>query len=178
MKALIDFLPVVVFVVAYVLSGSIFVATAWILAASAAQLTLTWLIWRKFEKIHLFTFGVLLIFGAATLILRDPRFIQWKPTIATWCLAVGFYASTRIGKKPVMERLLGTKMTLPGEVWKNLTVFWSLFFLVSGGANLYVFMNYTESFWVYFKLYGQLGLTLIFLILQSIYISRKVKAAG
>ena len=177
MKTLIDFLPVIVFVAVYAISGDIFTATAWLLVATAAQLTITWLVWRRFDKVHLFAFAVLVLFGAATLILREPRFIQWKPTIATWGLALAFYGSTVIGKKSIMERILGSRLQTTSEVWTTLTRFWATFFFVSGAANLYVFMTYSEAFWVYFKLYGQLGLTVVFLILQTIYISRKVKAA-
>ena len=178
MKTLIDFLPVIVFVAVYAISGDIFTATLWLLVATAAQLTTTWLMWRRFDKVHLFTFGLLALFGAATLILREPRFIQWKPTIATWCLALAFYGSTVIGKKSIMERILGGRMQTSPEVWITLTRLWAVFFIVSGAANLYVVMNYSEAFWVYFKLYGQLGLTVVFLILQTIYISRKIKTAS
>ena len=177
MKLLADFFPIVVFVIAYFVSSSIFVATIWLIAATSLHLAIGWFFFHHLDRVYFFTFLLLLLFGGATLIFREPRLIQLKPTIATWLMAVVFYASNFIGKKPLIERLLGAKLSLPSLAWRRLTEMWAAFFLVSGAANLFVMMSFSEAFWVSFKLYGQLALTLIFLVIQGIYVSRRIKTA-
>lgn len=177
MKLLADFFPIVVFVVAYFVSDSIFVATVWLMAATSLYLAIGWFFFRRLDRIYFFTFLLLLIFGGATLILRDPRLIQLKPTIATWLMAIIFYASNFIGRKPLIEKVLGSRMELPSLAWRRLTEMWAVFFLVSGAVNLFVVMSFSEAFWVSFKLYGQLILTLIFIVIQGIYVSLRMKTA-
>lgn len=172
MKLFLDFLPIVAFVGAYFMTRDIYYATAWLIVGSALLVTGNWLIFRKVEKMHLFTFILLLVFGGATLLFRQPLLIQWKPTIATWLLALVCLGSRYIGKKPLMERIMGSKIELPREIWLKVTDMWAIFFLFSGAANLFVFTQFSESAWVAFKLYGQLSLTIIFLIFQAIYLSR------
>ncbi len=172
MKLFLDFLPIIAFVVAYFTTGDIYYATAWLIVGSAFLVTASWFIFRKIDKMHLFTFLLLLLFGGATLLFREPLLIQWKPTIATWALSLVCFGSKYIGKRPLMERIMGSKIELPRKIWLILTDMWAAFFLFSGTANLYVFTQFSESAWVSFKLYGQLGLTLIFLVLQAIYLSR------
>ncbi len=174
MKLFLDFLPIIAFVTAYFISSDIYTATAWLIGGSAVLVAGNWFMFRKVDKMHLFTFILLLLFGGATLLLRDPRLIQWKPTIATWVLALLFFGSKFIGNESIIERLLGKKITLPTKAWSRLTDMWALFFFVSGAANLWVFTQYSMSSWVAFKLYGQLGLTLVFIVIQGIYISRNI----
>ncbi|MBE8181913.1 MAG: septation protein IspZ [Candidatus Portiera sp.] len=178
MKLFLDFLPIIAFVAAYFMTDDIYYATAWLIVGSALLVTGNWLIFRKVDKMHLFTFILLLIFGGATLFFRQPLLIQWKPTIATWVLALVCFGSKYIGKAPLMERLMGSKIELPREVWLSVTNMWAIFFLFSGAANLFVFTQYSESSWVAFKLYGQLSFTLLFLIFQAIYLSRHIGSTG
>lgn len=177
MKLFAEFFPILVFVGVYFISRDIFLATIWLMAATALYLAVNWFFFHRLDKIYFFTFCLLLFFGAATLIFREPRFIQWKPTIATWLMALIFYGSLYIGKRSLIERLLRSKLSLPSYAWRRLTEMWTGFFILSGAVNLFVVMNFSESTWVSFKLYGQLGLTLVFVILQGIYISRKVSSA-
>lgn len=169
MKLLLDFLPIIAFVAAYFTTGDIYYATAWLIVGSALLVVGNWFIFRKVDKMHLFTFILLLIFGGATLLFRQPLLIQWKPTIATWVLALVCFGSNYVGTKSLMERLMGSKLQLPSEIWKIVTNMWAAFFVFSGTANLFVFTQFSEATWVAFKLYGQLGLTLVFLICQAIY---------
>lgn len=174
MKLLLDFIPIIAFVGAYFISRDIYIATSWLIGGSALLVVGNWFIFRKVDKMHLFTFILLVLFGGATLLLHDPRLIQWKPTIATWALATVFLASKFVGKKPLIERMLGSKLQLPTQAWLRLTDMWAVFFFVSGAINLWVFTQFSESTWVAFKLYGQLSITLIFIIVQGFYISRHV----
>lgn len=137
MKFLADFLPVILFFVAYKLHG-IYAAT--VVAIAAAALQLGWTRWRhgRIEKMHLATLALLLLFGGLTLALRDPIFVMWKPTIINWLFAMAFLASVWIGEKPLTERMMGVAVQAPRPVWRRLNWAWVGFFVVSGLVNLYV----------------------------------------
>lgn len=174
MKFLADFLPILLFFIAYQLYD-IYVATAVAIAASALQIGYLWLFGKKIEKMHLVTLGLLIIFGGLTLALRDPLFIKWKPTVVNWLFAAVFLGSQFIGKKSMIERMMGHAIELPVRIWTRLNISWGVFFLVSGILNLYVAFNFAEETWVNFKLFGMLGLTILFVILQSFYMARHIQ---
>jgi intracellular septation protein len=174
MKFLADFLPIILFFIAYQLYD-IYVATAVAIVASALQVGFLWLLRKKIEKMHLITLGLLVIFGGLTLLLRDPVFIKWKPTVVNWLFGVVFLGSQFIGKKSMIERMMSHAIDLPAQIWTRLNYSWGIFFLASGILNLYVAFNYAEETWVNFKLFGMLGLTLLFVILQSFYMARHIQ---
>jgi intracellular septation protein len=174
MKFLADFFPILLFFVAYQLYD-IYVATAVAIAASFIQVGYFWLRNHRVEKMHLVTLALLILFGGLTLILRDPLFIKWKPTVVNWLFAVVFLGSHFIGKKTIVERMMSHAVTLPLEIWVRLNTAWSLFFVASGALNLYVAFNYAEATWVNFKLFGLLGLTMVFVVLQALYLARHVQ---
>ena len=176
MKLILDFLPVIAFAAAYFSTKSIYYATAWLIAGSAGLVAGNWLIFRKVDKMHFYTFLLLLLFGGGTLLFREPLLIMWKPTIANWLLAIFCFGSKFIGEKPLLERLLGSKLKMPRQNWLRLTDMWVAFFIFSGAINLFVFTQYSEATWVQFKLYGQFAITLIFVILQGIYIAKHFTA--
>lgn len=171
MKFLYDFFPIVLFFVAYKVYD-LYVATAVIIVASAAQVSFSWFRHRKVEKMHLITLVIVVVFGGLTLILKDPLFIKWKPTVVNWLFGVAFLGSQFIGAKTLVERMMSTQIDLPSPVWRRLNMTWVAFFLVSGVANLYVAYNFSEDTWVNFKLFGVLGMTIAFIIIQAFYISR------
>jgi len=171
MKFLYDFFPIVLFFIAYK-TYDIYVATAVIIVASSLQVGYSWMRHRKVEKMHLITLVIVVVFGGLTLILKDPLFIKWKPTVVNWLFGVGFLGSQFIGAKTLVERMMSTQVDLPSPVWRRLNLTWVVFFLVMGAVNLYVAFNYSEDTWVNFKLFGVLGLTFVFIIIQAFYISR------
>lgn len=191
MKLLYDFFPVILFFVAYK-AYDIYVATAVIIAASAVQISLHWLRHRKVDRMHLSTALLVAIFGGITLLLRDPVFIKWKPTVVNWLFAAVFAGSQFIGKKPVIQRMMegiyrdahaadagekeAQKLQLSAMDWRTLNLMWSLFFIFLGAINLFVVYNYSEDTWVNFKLFGMLGLTLVFALLQGVWITRRLPA--
>jgi intracellular septation protein len=177
MKFLADFFPILLFFVAYQLYD-IYVATAVAIASSALQVGYLWLSRKKVEKMHLITLALLVVFGGLTLLLRDPVFIKWKPTVVNWLFAAAFGGSQLIGQKTVVERMMGHAVELPRSIWTRLNVSWTLFFLCSGLLNLYVAFNFSEETWVNFKLFGMLGLTLVFVIVQSFYMARHIQDQG
>ncbi len=176
MKFLFDFFPVAAFFIAYYipddLAQRMFVATAVAIIAVIIQVSVYWLIYRRVEKMHLVTLVVILILGGITLITHDKRFFMWKPTVVNWVFAMALMASEFIGKKNLMQRLMEHAIEMPAHVWVKLNRGWMLFFVFMGGINLYVAFNFVEHVWVNFKLFGILGLTLLFAIAQTVYLSR------
>lgn len=170
MQLLVDFFPIIVFFAAFKLYG-IFVATGAVIVAMALQIAFQWLRERTVNKM-LLTSGILvLIFGGATLILRQPIFIQWKPTIVYALFAAAFLGSQYIGSKTLVERAMGHVMELPNRTWKQLNWIWVVHFALLGVANIYVVYNFSEAFWVNFKLFGTLGFTLLTVLAQAIWIA-------
>ncbi len=174
MKLLFDFLPIVLFFVAYKLAD-IYVATGVLIAATLAQVGWIWLRQRQIEKLPLITAGLVLVLGGATLALHDPIFVKWKPTVVNWLFAVAFVVSRFVGRKTLLERMMGSQLELPAPVWVKLTFAWAIFFFAMGAANLYVAFTFDENTWVNFKLFGMLGLTLVFVLAQAAYMSRHLK---
>ena len=171
MKFLFDLFPILLFFVAYKMYD-IYVATAVAIGAAFVQTGLFWLKHRKFEKMHLITLLILIVFGGLTLILRDPVFIKWKPTVVNWLFGMSFLGSQFIGKSTLVERMMSHAITVPGQVWRRLNWAWVLFFLAMGLINIYVAYNYSEETWVNFKLFGMMGLTLVFVFAQAFYLGR------
>ena len=191
MKQLLELLPLVLFFGAYQMDGDtlgvggwshtfdgIFSATAVLMISTA----LTWLISSLLEKrndkrLMWMTLAVLL-FGAATLILRDQRFIQWKPTVFNWVLAAVFLGSQFIGKRTVLERVLGIQLSLPRPIWTRLNVLWIGNFTLVGALNLFVAYRFEEAVWVSYKLYSSIGFTLALMLLTVAIVAPHVKDDG
>lgn len=174
MKFLADFFPVLLFFGAYQLYD-IYVATATAIVASFVQVGASWFRHRKVEKMHLVTLGLLVVFGGLTLALRDPLFIKWKPTVVNWLFAAAFLGSHYVGERPIIQRMMSQAVTLPPEIWHRLSIAWVLFFLGVGAINLLVAFSFSEETWVNFKLFGMLGLTILFVIGQAVYLAKHMK---
>ena len=171
MKFLFDLFPILLFFLAYKLYD-IYVATAVAIGAAFVQTGAYWLKHRKFEKMHVITLGILILFGGLTLALHDPVFIKWKPTVVNWLFGVAFLGSQFFGKQTLVERMMGHAISAPPPVWARLNWAWTLLFVFMGLLNLYVAFNFSEDTWVNFKLFGMTGLTLIFVFAQAFYLSR------
>ena len=184
MKQLLEFLPIVLFFIVYNMDGEtlsmgglsyeidgIFTATAVLMIATVFQVAVTWVMTRQLEKRMIWLSLAVLAFGGLTLVLRDATFIQWKPTIFTWGMALAFGASQFIGDKNLMERLLGGQLPLPKVVWTKLNVLWIGNFTIVGGLNLVVAYGFSEQTWVSYKLYSAIGFTLALTILTAIIIN-------
>jgi len=188
MKQLAEFLPIALFFIVYQLKGTtvglgdweytfdgIFSATAILMAATLLQVVLTYLFTRTLEKRLLWLLLAVMVFGGATLVFRNQMFIQWKPTIFNWVLAVVFGASQFIGDKNLMERTLGSQIHLPGPVWTRLNLLWIANFVIVGGLNLVVAYGFSEDVWVSYKLYSSIGFTLFLTVLTALLISPHLK---
>jgi intracellular septation protein len=152
---------------------AIYLATLTAIVATLVQVAITAVVNKKVEKMHIITLILLLVFGGATLLLKDPVFIKWKPTAINWLFALVFLGSHFIGDKPLVQRMMGHALEVnDSQVWKRLNVAWILFFIFSGIANLIVAFNFSEDIWVDFKLFGLMGLTLVFVVGQAFYLAR------
>jgi intracellular septation protein len=175
MKLLTDLLPVLVFFAVYKL-GDIYAATAAAMAVAVAQAGWLWLRRGRLEPMQAAVVGLIVVLGALTLIFNDPAFIKWKPTLVNWAFAAVLIGGELIGSKGMLERMLSAQLSLPKPVWRRLTISWIGFFIGMGALNLFVAYSYDLDTWVDFKLYGVLGLTLLFALLQGLYFSRHLPA--
>ncbi len=182
MKFVFDFFPVLAFFIAFKLAAdpgqAIYVATAALIVASTIQIAVYWLLYKRFEKMHVITLIAVLIFGSATLLLQDERFIKFKPTIIAWLFALIALSSQFIGKKTLFERMIGLadkSITAPAQVWLRLNLSWVIFFIIAGAANLYVAFHFETDTWVNFRVFGLTALNLIFLLGQLAYLFKHIE---
>lgn len=175
MKLLADLLPVILFFAAYQWYD-LYVATAVAVATALLQIVIQTLRGKTVEQMQLLTLGLLVVFGGLTLALQDPTFIKWKPTVVNWLFAALFIGSDWFTERSILQRLMGHAIVLPEHAWRRLNMAWSVFFVAMGALNLYVAYGFTEDVWVNFKLFGLLGLTLLFSLAQGIYIARHAPA--
>ncbi|MGR8934434.1 MAG: septation protein A [Gammaproteobacteria bacterium] len=173
MKLLFDFFPIILFFAAFKIYG-IFVATAVAIAATLVQVTYSWIKHRKVDTMQWITLFLIVVMGGLTLYFQDEQFIKWKPTVINWLFGTAFLGSQFIGRKPFVERMMSANMQLPAPVWKRLNLSWALFFFSLGLANLFVIYHFDTETWVNFKLFGMLGLTLAFVILQAVFLSKYI----
>ena len=165
---LVEFLPILVFVAVYYASG-IFYATAALMLAVTVQVAALWLLKRPISGQMKVTFWLSLVFGGLTLLLHDKTFIQWKPTIVNWAMAGALFGS-HFSKRNLVERVLGNQLNLPATVWARLNFGWATGFFVAGALNLYVARNFSEAFWVNYKLIGGVAITLIYVLITAAYL--------
>jgi intracellular septation protein len=170
MQLLVDFFPLLLFFIAFKWQG-IFVATAVAIAASVVQIA-----WLRFsrgrvEVINWVSLAIIAVFGGATLLLQDEVFIKWKPTVLYglfgMILAVG---KVGFGRNLIAHLMKG--VTLPDWVWSRLTWAWVMFFAFMGAANWYVASHFSTDTWVDFKVWGGIGLFVLFAILQGLWLAR------
>lgn len=170
MKALLDYLPAVVFFVVYFFFGrDIYLATQGILVASAAQIVITWLVWRKFEPLHWGVFLITLLFGGLTLFLRDPAFIMWRPTIIYGALAsvllVGMFFERSFLQRMVqalVEKNLSLELPFTRQQWLVLNALCVVYFIFLAVLNITAAYLLSEAAWVNVKMFGFTILNFIF----------------
>ncbi len=161
-------------------SDAIYLATLAAIVVTLVQVGLAMIILRKVEKMPIITLALLLVFGGATLALKDPVFIQWKPTAINWLFALVFLGSHLIGDKPLVQRMMGQALEInEPRVWQQLNLAWVGFFVVAGLANVIVApeidplgFEFSEDTWVDFKLFGLMGMTIAFVVGQAFFLAR------
>ena len=154
--------------------GGIFSATAILIISSLIVYGLLFVKQRRLEKGQWLTLIGCLFFGGLTLTFQSETFLKWKAPIVNWLFASAFLGSFFIGKQPLIRRMMGHAIKLPDAIWRKLNWAWVAFFIVSGATNLFVAFTFHEI-WVDFKVFGSLGMTLVFLVAQGIYMTRHIQ---
>ena len=200
-KILFDLFPIIVFFIAYKVGDSnaeatrafmawiglpqavgagekpgIYLATLVAIVASFGQIGWVKLRGNKVEIMLWVSLGIIVVFGGATLWLHDESFIKWKPTVLYWIFAAIIFGAAALGRN-VIRSLMNEQMELPGPAWSRLNASWGGFFAVMGLANLFVAFNFSTDAWVNFKLFGSLGLMLVFVIGQSMMLTKYLDKA-
>ena len=184
MKQFIDFIPLLLFFIVFKMDprtvefagqsiaiGGIFSATGVLIASSLLVYGMLFAVQRRLEKGQWLTLAACLLFGGMTLAFHSETFLKWKAPVVNWLFALAFAGSHWFGDKLLIQRMMGHAISLPATVWRNLNLAWIAFFLFAGSANLFVAFTF-QSIWVDFKVFGSLGMTLLFLVGQGIYLSR------
>lgn len=174
MKFLFDFLPLIFFFAFYYLFG-IYYATGALVVISALMILISWIKHKRVDGMLLSTCTLAIILGTITIILKNEIFIKWKPSIIYWLFSLVFLISQFVSSKPIVQRMLQKNLKLPSHVWTNLNISWIIFFAAMGFANLYVVYHFSTEVWVNFKVFGIMGLTFLFVIIQSIFLSKYIQ---
>ncbi|BEI33580.1 septation protein A [Polynucleobacter sp. HIN5] len=177
-KFLFDLFPVILFFAAFKLAD-IYVATIVAIIATIAQIVWLYLRRQKIEGMQWASLVLIVVFGGLTILLKDKTFIQWKPTVLYWLFAAVLFFSAQFFKKNWIESLMGKQVTLkpgsPRSIWIKLNHAWAAFFFFMGVLNLYVAYTFSEDVWVNFKLFGGVGLLILFIIAQGLWLSRHME---
>lgn len=174
MKLLFDLLPVVLFFVAFKLSG-IYAATAIAIVASVLQIAWLKLSGRRIDGMQWASLAIITVFGGMTLLLHDEGFIKMKPTILYGVFAAALLVSRYAMRKNLIEAMMGKQIRLPGRIWDRLNLAWTGFFVAMAALNIFIAQTYPTETWVNFKVFGAMGLTIAFVIAQAVYLSRHMQ---
>ena len=199
MKLLFDLFPVILFFIAFkyseknpelaaswvaTLLGSaavdlkqapILLATIVVIAATVAQIAWVWFRHGKVDKMLWVSLVLVVVFGGLTLVFQNEDFIKWKPTILYWVFAASMAFSAIVLKKNAIKAMLGEQLTLPENIWQTVNFSWVAFFACMGGLNLLIAFNFPTDIWVNFKLFGGMGLLLLFVLGQGMLLSKYVE---
>ncbi len=173
MKVLLDFLPLVLFFIAYKLWG-IYAGTATLMAATAAQMAIVYAIDKKLSPMHRATLALILVFGALTLILQDERFIKWKPTVLYGAMSAVLAVALWGFKRNFLKIMLGAQIRLPDAVWRRLTAAWVVYGIFMAALNGVMAAYFSTDAWANFKLWGFL-FPIVFIVGQGFYLMRHIE---
>lgn len=203
MKLLFDFLPIILFFAVFKIAegrpdeaaafatehfhvlvaggvvapsiAPVLLATLVVIVASFAQIG--WLLarGRKVDTMLWISLALVTLLGGATVWFQSETFIKWKPSVLYWVMGVAFWLSQALFGKNLLRLLMGEQLQLPPPVWRTLNLMWISFFAFMGLLNLWVAYSFSTDTWVDFKLFGGLGLMLLFTLAQGLYLSRHLK---
>ena len=174
MKFLFDLLPVILFFVAFKFAG-IYVATGIAIATTIAQVLWMWLRHRKVEPMQWVSLAIIVVFGGATMLLHDETFIKWKPTALYWLFGITLFVAELVFDKNLIRAMMEKQMALPENLWRAVNFSWALFFLAMGALNLVIAYHFSTDTWVDFKLFGGMGLMVVFIVVQSLWLAKYIK---
>ncbi|MFN7643439.1 MAG: septation protein A [Burkholderiales bacterium] len=171
MKLLFDLFPILLFFAAFKLAD-IYVATGVAIVATIGQIAWLRLSGRKVEPMQWASLGIIVVFGGMTLLFHDETFIKWKPTVLYALFAAGLLIAPRFTGKNPLRSIMGAQVTLPDAIWHRLMLAWVGFFACMGVLNIVVAYQFPLDVWVNFKVFGTLALTVVFVVVQGLWISR------
>ncbi|MBX3605826.1 MAG: septation protein A [Piscinibacter sp.] len=203
MKLLFDFLPIILFFgtfkfaegrkewaaqfasdhFGFMVSGGVvgtgeapvLLATLVVIVATLAQVSILLVRGKKVDLMLWVSLGLVTVLGGATIWFHNETFIKWKPSVLYWVMGLAFWVSQALFRRNLLQVLIGSELQLPLAVWQRLNFAWIAFFAFMGLANIYVAYSFSTDAWVNFKLFGGIGLMIVFTIAQGVYISRHLK---
>ncbi len=203
MKLLLDFLPIILFFGTYkyaqshtewaaafatehlgfIVSGGVvgateapvLLSTVVVIIATFAQIAYLHLRGRKIDTMLWVSLGLVVVLGGATIWFHSEEFIKWKPTVLYWAMALALWAGSALFGKNLLQKMMGDQVRLPEPVWARLNLAWVVFFFTMGVLNRYVAWRYSTDTWVNFKLFGSMGLMIVFMVAQGFYLSRHLE---
>ncbi len=170
-KLLFDLFPILLFFAAFKLAD-IYVATGVAIVATVLQIAWLKLRGRKVEPMQWASLAIIVVFGGMTLLFHDETFIKWKPTVLYGLFAGALLVTPRLTGRNPLRAIMGSQLALPPRIWQRLTWAWAGFFAFMGVLNLFVAYRFPLETWVDFKVFGTLGLTVVFVIVQALWIGR------
>lgn len=176
LKPLADYAPLAAFMAGY-FTGDLMRATIWLMIATAIATVALLVVERRVPWMPLVTAAIVGVFGGLTLWLQDETFIKMKPTIIQSIFAVLLLGGLAFGKS-LLKPVLGAAWKLSDGAWRTITIRYGVFFAAMAVLNEVVWRTQSTDFWVNFKVFGLLGLTLLFSVAQTPLILREQKAAG
>ena len=204
MKILFDFLPIALFFgmfkyaegnkdwaasfatdwLGFMVSGGVvgpaeapvLLATVVVIVATLAQIVWLKAKGQKVDTMLWVSLALVTVLGSATIYFHSESFIKWKPTVLYWVMGGALLFGQLVLKKNGIKALMGAQMSLPEPVWRSVNFSWVAFFAVMGCLNLWVAFNFSTAAWVNFKLFGGLGLMVVFVLLQAVYLNKYIKS--
>jgi intracellular septation protein len=174
-KLLVDFFPILLFFAAFKFAG-IYVATGVAIVATFVQIAYLRHTTGKVEPMQWVSLGVIVLFGGATIALHNETFIKWKPTVLYWLMGGTLLVGHVFFRRNLVKSLMGSQLELADPVWRVVNWSWIVFFAAMGAINLWVAFHYSTETWVDFKLFGGMGLMVLFVLGQALYLGRHMKA--
>jgi intracellular septation protein len=173
-KLLVDFFPILLFFAAFKVAG-IYVATGVAIVATFAQIAWLKHSTGKVEPMQWVSLGVIVLFGGATIALHNDTFIKWKPTVLYWLMGGTLLVGQVFFRRNLVKSLMGSQLELDDPVWRVVNWSWIVFFAAMGAINLWVAFHFDTDTWVNFKLFGGIGLMLLFVIAQGLFLAKHVQ---
>lgn len=153
----------------------VLLATVVVIVATVLQIVTLKALRKPVDKMLWAGLVIVVVLGGLTLWFHDETFIKWKPTVIYWLMALGFLVTEIILGRKMLRQMMGGQLTAPDAVWRRLGWAWVGFFAFMGVLNLYVAFNFPLDTWVSFKMWGSLGLTLVFTLAQGMYLSKHME---
>ena len=188
MKQFIDYIPLIVFFIVWSLDermitvagmeyelGGVFSAAEFLLVTSILTYGSLFLAQRRLDKFQWITLVAVVLFCIPTILFRNTDFLKWKAPIVNWIFAAVFIGSRFIGSKPAIEHMMGHAVNAPRELWIRLNTIWVFYFITLGIINLAVAFLLSEALWIQFKVFGNLIITLLFVIGQMPMLAKYIE---